>query len=147
MLKVHFLNVGHGDCIVIKHNSGRITMIDINNGSIIDEKTFSELTQYYNFSLQEHIMASVLENNRNRLLYEKGYDIKLTNPVEFLTTNYSRQSIFRYIQTHPHLDHMRGLHDLQISHIDIINFWDVKHNFKPELINLGFPHLTGLVFS
>jgi competence protein ComEC len=134
MFKVDFLNVGHGDCTVIEHNSGRITMIDINNGSIIDVKTFSELTKYYTVSLQEHIMASVLENNRNRLLYEKGYDIKLTNPVDFMVNNYPRKSIFRYIQTHPHLDHMRGLYDLQISHFDITNFWYVKHDFKPELI-------------
>lgn len=133
MFKVNFLNVGHGDCTVIEHNSGRITMLDINNGSIIDEKTFSELTQYYTVSLQERIMASVIENRRNILLYEKGYDIKLTNPLEFLTTNYPRKSIFRYIQTHPHLDHMRGLYDLRISHVDITNFWYVKHNFKPEL--------------
>jgi competence protein ComEC len=31
MLRIHFLNVGHGDCTIISHPSGRLTMIDINN--------------------------------------------------------------------------------------------------------------------
>ena len=34
-MKIHFLNVGHGDCTIIEHDSGRITMIDINNGGMV----------------------------------------------------------------------------------------------------------------
>ena len=29
MAKIHFLNVGHGDCTVIEHNNGNLTVIDI----------------------------------------------------------------------------------------------------------------------
>jgi len=30
---VHFLNVRSGDCSIIKHGSGRISIIDVNNAS------------------------------------------------------------------------------------------------------------------
>src|SRR5262249_1637194 len=43
MLKIHFLNVGHGDCTIIEHPSGRLTMIDINNSQEYDSDTFEEL--------------------------------------------------------------------------------------------------------
>jgi hypothetical protein len=43
MLKVHFLNVGHGDCTIIRHPDGRLTMIDINNAKDFDPTTAQEL--------------------------------------------------------------------------------------------------------
>src|SRR5690242_19675308 len=42
-LKVHLLNVGHGDCTVIEHPSGRLTMIDVNNSQDYDSDSLSEL--------------------------------------------------------------------------------------------------------
>jgi hypothetical protein len=42
MLRVHFLNVGQGDCTIIKHPSGRLTMIDVNNSQDFDAETFAE---------------------------------------------------------------------------------------------------------
>ena len=43
MLRIHFLNVGHGDCTIISHPSGRLTMIDINNSQYYDDESFQEL--------------------------------------------------------------------------------------------------------
>ena len=43
MLRIHFLNVGHGDCAIISHPSGRLTMIDINNSQDYDDESFQEL--------------------------------------------------------------------------------------------------------
>jgi beta-lactamase superfamily II metal-dependent hydrolase len=135
MFNIHFLNVGRGDCTVIKHASGRLSIIDINNGQLLDEKSFLELRRHYQFTLLENVTGSVNESQRYQLLSEHGYDIQLTNPIEFLANNYPGQSLFRYIQTHPHLDHMRGLYDLYMSNISILNFWDIKHNFEPDLQN------------
>ena len=45
MLQVDFLNVGHGDCTVISHPSGRLTMIDINNSQNYDSESFTELVK------------------------------------------------------------------------------------------------------
>ena len=33
MPKIHFLNVKQGDCIIIEHVSGRITLFDISRGT------------------------------------------------------------------------------------------------------------------
>ncbi len=43
MLRVHFLNVGHGDCTIISHHSGRLTMVDINNSQDYDSDSFNEV--------------------------------------------------------------------------------------------------------
>jgi beta-lactamase superfamily II metal-dependent hydrolase len=105
-LEFNFLNVGHGDCIVVKFPEGHISMIDVNNAQELDEKSFKE---YY------------AETG-------KHYDIKLTNPIEWLTEE-GIYSIFRFTCTHPDLDHITGLKDLSNS-FEIVNFWDVKNNFE-----------------
>jgi len=43
VVRVHFLNVGHGDCTLIEHASGRLTMIDINNGDDLDPDSATAL--------------------------------------------------------------------------------------------------------
>ena len=39
MVLIHFLNIGYGDCSIVKLASGRISMIDINNGEELDQKS------------------------------------------------------------------------------------------------------------
>lgn len=133
MLRIHFLNVGHGDCTVIEHPSGNISLVDINNGSEIDPTTAGELWEAlgkvakgYQFSLRH------MEGDPG-VLKSEGYDIKLTNPMEFLAARYSGRRVFRYILTHPHLDHLRGIGSLLASEHRPINFWDTQHNFEPDL--------------
>lgn len=48
MLKIHFLNVGHGDCTLLEFPSGRTTLIDINNSKVVDEETEKELASNSN---------------------------------------------------------------------------------------------------
>jgi competence protein ComEC len=132
-LKVHFLNVGHGDCIVIHSPSGRLSIIDINNGCCLDDDSYGEIAADYSVGLLERTMGVANRSMRGRILAERGYDVKLTNPIEFLQQNYPYKPIWRYIQTHPHMDHMRGLSALQNANIDITNFWDTEHSVVPEL--------------
>jgi len=137
MLRVHFLNVGHGDCTIISHPSGRLTMIDINNSQDYDDETFQELlkekrqkadayglgasynpllsdpfnplvTPRYGLSdatrgvpvlaeyIRPNVYADAVQHSKN----------ELTDPIEFLKRNYPGQSLFRFILTHPDLDHM-----------------------------------------
>jgi beta-lactamase superfamily II metal-dependent hydrolase len=128
MVKMHFLNVGHGDCTIIEHANGNLSVIDINNGSGIDNESFAaivdEIAPARKLALMSKHAAGLDEN---QLLAEAGYDIELTNPVEYLKREYPGQTIFRYIQTHPDLDHMRGLSALHNEGVEITNFWDVKH--------------------
>ena len=131
-LKVHILNVGHGDCAVISHPLVRLTMIDINNGCALDEATYEELAKYYPLEYSQRIRASVAEGERIKVLTEKGYNINLTNPLEFLKNEYPGTDIWRFIQTHPHMDHMRGLAAIGQDQIGIANFWDTDHDYVPD---------------
>lgn len=130
------MNVGHGDCTIIEHSNGNLTVIDINNAKDLDITTQQELSLFSQFSFPTN--QNKYEINRQRYTYYdsvtavRGYDIQLTNPIEFLQNNYSNKNIFRYIQTHPDLDHMRGLSALSKTGIEIINFWDHRHNKKPD---------------
>jgi competence protein ComEC len=133
MVRIHFLNVGHGDCTVIEHASGRLTMIDINNGADLDAKSVNELAAAYGLSEQTRSIRKILGGaSDSTLLAEKGYGIELTNPIAFMAGNYATQPIFRYVQTHPHLDHMRGLVALRGAAIEVINFWDTYWDQPPD---------------
>lgn len=38
MPAIHLLNVAPGDCTVIRHGSGRVTMVDVSDGNILEEE-------------------------------------------------------------------------------------------------------------
>lgn len=132
-MRASFLNVGHGDCTVIEHASGRLTVVDVNNCLELDDETLAEVREYYGDSASK--LAEVPGVRTFGMLKEAGYNIELTNPIEFLRKNYLGKDIFRYIQSHPHLDHMNGLEQLKAHNIEIVNFWDTEHDFTPELTN------------
>lgn len=133
MIKVHFLNVGHGDCTIVEHASGRLTLVDINNGEELDPQSVDELSAAYGLSEQTRAIRKILGGTSDStMLAEKGYDIELTNPIGFLTCNCPNRPVFRYIQTHPHLDHMRGLVALRGAGIEVVNFWDTYWDQPPE---------------
>lgn len=111
---VYFLNVGEGDCSVIEHNSGRLTMIDINR--IVEKFPF-------------------IQNNSSILSLERFGNPKgnfhqcehPTDPIEFLKNNYPQKDLFRFILTHPDMDHLKGLKDLS-EKIGFTNFWSYKNS-------------------
>lgn len=90
MLKIHFLNVGKGNCTIIDFPSKRLTVVDIDNSKVEGDRA-------------------------------------LTDPIEYLQNNFKGQNIFRFILTHPDMDHMSGLDELS-DKMSIINFWDTNHN-------------------
>ncbi len=58
---------------------------------------------------------------------------KLTSPIDYLKANFTGRPIFRYIQTHPDMDHMTGLHRLWVEEkIPITNFWDTSHCIEKD---------------
>lgn len=110
MAKIHFLNVADGDCSIIEHDNGNVTMIDICCGNIEEKVPLTEM-----FSADS---ANRLKGNFNQKAYP-------TNPVEYLK-RLNIKNLFRYIQTHPDMDHMDGLKNLSDT-IQILNFWDTKN--------------------
>ena len=132
MAKIHFLNVGHGECTVIEHNNGNLTVIDINNGSDdMDNESVDEIAK----SASERDPS--LESSRtlwrfgllseSQLLSRAGYTVETTNPISFLHEKYPNEQIFRYIQTHPDFDHLRGLAHIRDG-FSVLNFWDHPHS-------------------
>ncbi|MFG1499558.1 hypothetical protein ABMA70_05055 [Halobacteriovorax sp. XZX-3] len=108
MSKVHFLNVGDGDCSIIEHNSGRNTMIDINKGGIKSKDATVNLSD-----------SRGVSGNFNQ-------KANPTDPLEFMVRK-SINQLFRFILTHPDMDHMGGLAKL-LNSVDVSNFWDTKNN-------------------
>lgn len=76
MATIHFLNVGSGACSIIQHDDGKVTMIS-QCGAFVPEEETSD-----GKGSSEH-----------------------TNPYEYLKL-IGVDSIFRFILTHPEMDHM-----------------------------------------
>lgn len=128
MIKIHFLNVGNGDCSIVEHESGNLSMIDINNGQELDDKTAVEISEDLHLDpAKVYNLAGQTNLTPYEVLYKYGYKRNLTNPIEYLKGVIGKNSIFRYIQTHPDLDHMRGIQYVIGSGISITNFWDTYH--------------------
>ena len=133
MIKIHFLNVGHGDCIVIEFkDSGRIAVIDINKSDKMDDTSYSELLSDALNSLSpfEKAAHQLRAFSETQLIEKAGYNIELTNPITYIKS-LKVSSIFRFIVTHPHMDHISGLNELKNT-ININNFWIVKNSFSQD---------------
>jgi competence protein ComEC len=115
MLKVRFFNVGHGECTLIEHHTGHLTMVDINTSHDLDWNTREEIAAD---AAPRGILAELAALDEATK--------ELSDPVEYLERVYPGKQLFRFILTHPDLDHMRGLKRLR-EKIGFANFWDVKH--------------------
>ena len=103
---VHFLNVREGDCAWIEHPSGHNTVIDVSCASKDEQR-----------SLESFAVRSGGNHN------QKNYPV---NPIEYLN-KFSVCDIFRFILTHPDMDHMDGIKDL-FSSFTVYNFWDTNND-------------------
>jgi beta-lactamase superfamily II metal-dependent hydrolase len=121
MMRVWFLNVGHGDCTIIEHPSGRLTMIDINNSQNYDAGSFQQLlaeeTAGYGLFASK---AAIEEAARRKMAQE------LVDPIAFFKEKFGNRSLHRFILTHPDFDHFRGLRRL-FENVQVVNFWDTRN--------------------
>ena len=99
MARIHFLNVKEGDCSIIQHENGHVTMIDVSNAFIpqVEDAESAEV-------IEKAFAVEALKGNYNQ-------KANPTNPIEYLNT-IGVTEIFRYIQTHPDIDHISGLFDV-----------------------------------
>ncbi|KQV71304.1 hypothetical protein ASC64_04470 [Nocardioides sp. Root122] len=119
--KLHFLNVGHGDCTIIEHPSGRLTMIDINNSKNLPEDDEVALAEAKGLSLSHFRQGS----------WEEYYRGLLVDPRDYWRDRFAGRMLFRYIQTHPDMDHLSGLASLFWGEkVTLGNFWDYDHAKK-----------------
>lgn len=112
MSQIYFLNVNEGDCTWIQHDSGRNTVIDICNGNA-PYRIQAVVEKYQNFNEANYRMKS-----------------SPTNPIQFFE-EHGMKRIFRFILTHPDMDHMDGIEKL-FRKFSPANFWDTDNNAQKD---------------
>ena len=118
MATIHFLNVKQGDCSIIEHNSGRVSVIDVCNAKPINTIE----------SLAEMVAYGVAIREVSGNFHQKESPV---NPVAYLH-EHTISSIFRYVQTHPDMDHMDGIRAL-FEAFPPLNFWDTDNTKEMSL--------------
>lgn len=120
MARVHLLNVSPGDCTIIEHNSGRRTMIDICGGNLKVRQLAVEAETLW-----------LVQESRKRVVNHRMCE-RPTNPINYMKTN-GLGTIWRFILSHPDMDHMDGLDEL-VREIGVFNFWDTgaRRNMKTD---------------
>lgn len=125
MIKIHFLSVGHGDCTIIEPPSGNLTVVDINDRASFSEETERAIYADAGLDPSTYLMHKILGTKPQAL---KTAEEKLVDPVNFIKTHYPGRSVFRFICTHPDMDHLSGLYRLhKEQNVTIWNFWDIGH--------------------
>lgn len=122
--RIHFLNVKQGDAFLIERASDRLTMIDICCGNLSSE------------ALAE---AKVAMLRAEKPLGNYQMCKKPTNPIDYLTSK-GFSEIWRFILTHPDMDHMDGIKAL-FKKKTVQHFWDCGiRRDKPDFEE-GSPYL------
>lgn len=126
MLKVHFLNVGKGSSTIIEFPTGRIGMVDIDDSQRIADEQLAAIAKL--MGVESHFKKYKRRGLEYpaRQVVERAYDIPLTDPIEYLEQLWNGR-VFRFVLTHPHMDHVSGLDRLSRRFI-LLNFWDTDNN-------------------
>ena len=113
MPRIHFLNVGNGDCQIIEHGSSRVTMLDICGGNTDQAGTNAAAE-----------LRDLLEEIEPTTQPSGNYAMKdrTTNPITYMKLHGIRNP-FRFILSHPDMDHLDGFEAL-CHQVGIENFWD-----------------------
>ena len=116
MPTLHFLNVKEGDCSVVKHASGRLTVIDVCNATPVDQPA-------------EAAMRALAKSDRgvSGNFQQKKYPV---NPITYLH-DHEIGSVFRYIQTHPDMDHLDGIKAF-FDAFSPANLWDTDNEEEKD---------------
>lgn len=120
MAIIHFLNVLEGDCNIIQHDSGRTTVIDVSN-AYNDYDTEAEIAVKQSQMRKDMYERTQVPSDKKDYKQKKEPD----NPILYLKEK-GINEIFRFIVTHPDMDHLDGIQDL-FQEFNVINFWDTNN--------------------
>lgn len=120
MTKIHFLNVLEGDTNIIEHDSGRVSLIDISN-AYNDYDTEEEKAVKNSQARKDMLSRTQVPSDKKDYHQKKEPD----NPIYYMKEK-NIKDIFRFIVTHPDMDHLDGIKDL-FEEFNIINFWDTDN--------------------
>src|SRR5262245_34427741 len=119
MSVIHFLNVKDGDCSIIEHNSGRVTVMDVCNAKapeVVLEEVYKILAAG----------EKGIQGNFN----QKAYPV---NPISYFK-EHGIGSIHRFVLSHPDMDHLDGIESFFKAYPPS-NFWDTNNSAKKEFGN------------
>jgi beta-lactamase superfamily II metal-dependent hydrolase len=121
------LNVRLGACSIIRHGSDRVSVFDVNSAFAPEE------TKAAHFSLAENYQRKSWEPVPGNFQQKEDPD----NPIVYLR-KIGVSSIFRFILTHPDMDHMGGIKAL-FTEFSPLNLWDTatRRRSKKALSLLG----------
>jgi competence protein ComEC len=124
MSTIHFLNVLEGDCNIIQHDSGRVSVIDVscadNHSDTPAEKAVKESKARKEMKERNYVPGEK-KNYGQKHIYD--------NPIDYLE-KFGIKNIFRFIVTHPDMDHLDGLKDF-FDTLNVTNVWATDN--KKEL--------------
>jgi competence protein ComEC len=112
---IHFLNVKQGDCSVIQHASDRVSVIDVCNAKEPADRAFEK-------QMREAAAMGILGN-----FNQKKHPV---NPITYLQ-DHGIASVFRFILTHPDMDHMDGI-KLFFETFGPLNLWDTDNEEEKD---------------
>jgi competence protein ComEC len=121
MSTIHFLNVLEGDCNIIQHDSQRISVIDVSNAYDEDDSD-EEKAVKSSVTRQSMKGRTGVPSNKTNYRQKENPD----NPIDYLR-KLNIPSIFRFIITHPDMDHLDGIRDLY-NNFKIFNTWDTEND-------------------
>lgn len=127
MAIIHFLNVLEGDCNIIQHDSGRTTVIDVSN-AFNDYDTEEELKVKKSEEREERRLRTGVPGDKVDYKQKHTPD----NPISYIKDKIKTKNIFRFIISHPDMDHLDGIEDL-FTEFNISNIWDSAN--KKEISN------------
>ncbi|MDG5760491.1 hypothetical protein QA600_14210 [Natronococcus sp. A-GB1] len=136
-LEVHCLNVDHGDCTIIRHQGdqhktkGRISFVDINdwkNRQPEDEEASIAGLSKQLEELSLHTSQSGRSFYKQQISEDEYAEKYLDDPLEYFRSDVAEpdQNIWRFISTHPDMDHLSGL-DRLWDEESVSIFWDTDH--------------------
>lgn len=117
MPTLHFLNVKEGDCTWIKHSDGKNTVVDVSNANALTTEGSTE-APLVKAALDLMEESKGIKGN----FRQKKYPV---NPIEYLRS-FNETSVFRFVLTHPDMDHMDGLKEF-FDEFNPANFWDTEN--------------------
>ena len=125
MARFHFLNVRNGDCSIIEHNSGHVSVIDVCNARLPENQKAIGLLEFIALEQESETLAKATLARKNY-----GQKAHPTNPIQHLR-DFGISTIFRLAITHPDMDHMDGLTDL-FQYALPINYYDTDNKKEME---------------
>ena len=139
-LDVHFLNVGHGDCTIIRHpgtkkrNEGRVSVIDINDWDHLKPDESEELVAGLGSFLERQQSSSgIFQKQITEEEYAEEY---LDDPFSYYNEALSglKHKVWRFISTHPDMDHLAGIRQFH-NDVGFDVMWDTPHSKEMDTGN------------